>query len=154
MGVCPRLEFDNIALINSLGYAFFFIYAAFEFLCNSIINLWRHVWYHYHLLGYTVINIATVIGIPCNGLRKVLWNNDIIDKSEDTINGFVCIRIVDGHSSLCRGTPIFKCIFYIESNLEFKFQHVAIFVKIPFQHKNCPYMFRIIWPNFMKIKDR
>ena len=23
MGVCPRLEFDNIALINSLGYDFF-----------------------------------------------------------------------------------------------------------------------------------
>ena len=38
MGVCPRLEFDNIMFINSLGFAFY-IYGAFEFLCNSITNL-------------------------------------------------------------------------------------------------------------------
>ena len=37
-GVCPRLEFDNLTLINSLGYDFD-IYGAFEFLCNSIVNL-------------------------------------------------------------------------------------------------------------------
>ena len=42
MGVCPRLEFDNIMSINCLGYDFY-IYGAFEFLCNSIANLWRHV---------------------------------------------------------------------------------------------------------------
>ena len=42
MGVCPRLEFDNIMFINRLGYDFY-IYGAFEFLCNSIANLWRHV---------------------------------------------------------------------------------------------------------------
>ena len=36
MGVCPRLEFDNIMLYNCLGYDF---YGAFEFLCNSIANL-------------------------------------------------------------------------------------------------------------------
>ena len=30
MGVCPRLEFDNITLINCLGYDFD-IYGAFEF---------------------------------------------------------------------------------------------------------------------------
>ena len=47
MGVCPRLEFDNIMFINCLGYDFY-IYGAFEFLCNSISNLWRHVWYHYN----------------------------------------------------------------------------------------------------------
>ena len=38
MGVCPRLEFDNIMFINCLGYDFY-IYDAFEFLCNSIANL-------------------------------------------------------------------------------------------------------------------
>ena len=30
MGVCPRLEFDNIMFINCLGYDFY-IYGAFEF---------------------------------------------------------------------------------------------------------------------------
>ena len=38
MGVCLRLEFDNIMFINCLGYDFY-IYGAFEFLCNSIANL-------------------------------------------------------------------------------------------------------------------
>ena len=38
MGVCPRLECNNIMFINCLGYDFF-IYGAFEFLCNSIANL-------------------------------------------------------------------------------------------------------------------
>ena len=38
MGVCPCLEFDNIMFINFLGYDFY-IYGAFEFLCNSIANL-------------------------------------------------------------------------------------------------------------------
>ena len=38
MGVCPRLEFDNIMFINCLGYDFY-IYGAFEFLCNFIANL-------------------------------------------------------------------------------------------------------------------
>ena len=30
MGVCPRLEFDNIMFINFLGYDFY-IYDAFDF---------------------------------------------------------------------------------------------------------------------------
>ena len=38
MGVCPRLEFDNIMFINCLGYDFY-MYGAFEFLCNSIAKL-------------------------------------------------------------------------------------------------------------------
>ena len=38
MGVCPRLEFDNIMFIKCLGYDFY-TYGAFEFLCNSIANL-------------------------------------------------------------------------------------------------------------------
>ena len=38
MGVCPRLDFENIMLFNCLGYNFN-IYGAFEFLCNSIANL-------------------------------------------------------------------------------------------------------------------
>ena len=38
MGVCPRLEFDNIMFNYCLGYDFF-IYGAFEFLCHSIANL-------------------------------------------------------------------------------------------------------------------
>ena len=38
MGVCPRLDFENIMLFNCLGYNFN-INGAFEFLCNSIANL-------------------------------------------------------------------------------------------------------------------
>ena len=38
MGVCPRLEFDNIMFINCLRYDFY-IYGAFEFLYNYIANL-------------------------------------------------------------------------------------------------------------------
>ena len=38
MGVCPRLEFDNIMFIDCLMYDFY-IYGAFEFLCNPIANL-------------------------------------------------------------------------------------------------------------------
>ena len=42
MGACPRLEFDNIILIYSLGNDFY-IYGVFEILCNSVANLRRHV---------------------------------------------------------------------------------------------------------------
>ena len=35
MGVSRRLEFDTIKFINCLGYDFY-IYGAFEFLCDSI----------------------------------------------------------------------------------------------------------------------
>ena len=153
MGVCPRLEFDNIVFSNSLGFDFY-INGAFEFLCNSIANLWRHVWYNYNTLGYPVIIISEVIDILCNGRRNVLSNDYIIDKFVDTINGFVCIRITGGHSFLWDGTPIFNWIICIKSNLELKFLHVLVFVKIPFQHINFPYMLRIWRPNLMKFKDR
>ena len=58
-----------------------------SFFCNSIANLWRHVWYHYNTLGYPVIIISKVNDISCNGRRNALFNNDIIDKFADTING-------------------------------------------------------------------
>ena len=96
IGVCPRLEFDNIMLFNCLGYDFY-IYGAFEFLCNSIANLWRHEWYHYNTLGYPVIIISEVIDISCNRRRNVLLNNYIIDKFVVTQNGFVCIKILGEH---------------------------------------------------------
>ena len=41
-----------------------------------------------------------VFDISCNGRRNVLSNNFITDKFIDTIYGFVCIRIVGGHSFL------------------------------------------------------
>ena len=47
MGVCPRLDFENIMLFNCLGYNNN-IYGAFEFLCNSIAN-------------YDVMNDITII---------------------------------------------------------------------------------------------
>ena len=153
MGVCPRLEFDNIMLFNCLRYDFY-IYGAFEFLCNSIANLWLHEWNHYNTLGYPVIIISEVIDISCNRRRNVLLNNYIIDKFIVTKNGFVCIRILGGHSFLLHGTSIFNCIFCIQSNLEWTFLHFAVFVKIPFQHINYPYMLRICRPNFIKFKDR
>ena len=153
MGVCPRLEFDNIMFINCLGYDFY-INGAFEFLCNSIANLWRHVRYHYNTLGYPVTIISKVIDISCNGGRDVLLNTYIIDKFVDTINDFVCIRIMGGHSFLWHSTPVFNCIFCIQSNFELKFLCIAAFVKIPFQHINYSYMLRICRPNFMKFKDR
>ena len=56
------------------------------------------IMYHYNTLGYPVIIISKVIDIPCNGRRNVLLDNFIIDKYFDTINGFVCSRIVGGHS--------------------------------------------------------
>ena len=37
MGVCPRLEFDNIMHICCIGYDYY-NYDAFDFLCNSIVN--------------------------------------------------------------------------------------------------------------------
>ena len=80
MGVCPRLDFKTFMLFNCLGYNFNNIYGAFEFLCNSIANLWRHEWYHYNTLGYPVITISKVIDISCNGRRNVLLNSYIIDK--------------------------------------------------------------------------
>ena len=99
MGVCPRLDFENIMLFNCLGYNFN-IYDAFEFLCNSIASLWRHEWYHYNTLGYPVIIISKVIEISCNRRRNVLLNSYIIDKFAVTENGSVCIRILGGHSFL------------------------------------------------------
>ena len=48
MGVCPRLEFENIMLFNCLGYNFN-IYGAFEFLCNYIVII------------YDVMNDITII---------------------------------------------------------------------------------------------
>ena len=50
-----------------------------------------------------------------------LLNNYIIDKFGDIMNGFVCIRIGGGHSFLWHGTPIFNCIFCIQSNYELQF---------------------------------
>ena len=79
MGVCPRLDFENIMLFNCLGYNFN-IYGVFEFLCNSIANLWRHEWYHYNTLGYPVIIISKVFDVSCNGRGNVLLNSYIIDK--------------------------------------------------------------------------
>ena len=85
--------------INCRGYDFY-IYGAFEFLCNSIANLRHHVIYYYNTLGYPVIIISKVLDISCNGSRNVLLNSNMIDKFVDTIHGFACIRIVSGHSFL------------------------------------------------------
>ena len=121
----------------------FIIMVHLSFLCNSIANLWRHVWYHYNTSGYPVIIISKVIDISCNGHRNVLLNNYTIDEFVDTINGLVCIRIAGRHSFLWDGTPICNCIFCMQSNSKLNFLHVAVFVKIPFQHINFPYMLRI-----------
>ena len=79
MGVCPRMDFENIILFNRLGYNFN-INGAFEFLCNFIANLWRHELYHYNTLEYPVIIISKVIDISCVGRRILLLNSYIIDK--------------------------------------------------------------------------
>ena len=125
----------------------------FSFLCNSIANLWRHVWYHYNTVGYPVIIVSKVIDISCNGRRNVLLNFYIFDIFVDTINGFVCIRIVGGYSFLWHGTQIFNCILCIQSNLVLNCLCVAVYVKIAFQHINYPYILIICRPNFMKFKN-
>ena len=79
--------------------------------------------------------------------------NYIIDEFVITKNGFVCIKVLGGYSFLWHHTQIFNCIFCIQSNLELAFLHVSVFVKIPFQHINYPYMLRICRLNFMKFKD-
>ena len=38
MGVCPRLDFDNIMRSYCLGYDYY-NYCAFDFICISIVNL-------------------------------------------------------------------------------------------------------------------
>ena len=63
MGVCPCLEFD-IMLINCLGYDFY-IYGAFDFLRNSIVNLCPHVCNHYHTLKCRV---------PCYNHFYIYWH--------------------------------------------------------------------------------
>ena len=72
----------------------------------------------------------------------------------DTINGFVYIRIVEGHSFLCHRTPIFQLRIWNFVRLRFQFYHDLAFVKIPFQHKNCPPMLTICRPNFINFEDR
>ena len=115
------LALNLIILRWLIAWVWLLYLGCIKFLCDSIVNLWRHLWYHYHSFWCPVINIFKVIGISCNGRRNIWWNNDIIEKLVDTINGFVCIRIVGGHSLSCHGTPMFNCIFCIQSNLEFKF---------------------------------
>ena len=66
-------------------------------------------------------------------LYSVIFGIDIFRRFK---NGFVCIRILGGHSFLWHGTPFFKCIFCIQSYLELTFLDVVVFVKIPFQHIN------------------
>ena len=82
--------------------------------------------------GNPVIIISEVIDISCNGRRNVLLNNYVIDKFVDTINGFVCIRMADGHSLYDR-VPQFLTVFFVFSQIwNEKNLHVAVFVKIPF----------------------
>ena len=95
MGVCPHLEFDNSMFIYCLGYDFY-IYGAFEF--YAIPLLIYDVMYD--ITTKPVITISKILDISCNGRRNVLCSNDIIDNFFDTINGYVCIRIVGGHSFL------------------------------------------------------
>ena len=69
--------------------------------------------YHYNTLGYPVKIISKVIDMSCNGRRNVLLNNYCIDKLVVTKNGFVCIRILDGHSFLWHGTSISTVCFVL-----------------------------------------
>ena len=51
--------------------------------------------------------------------------------------------------------PQFSTVYFVFSEIwNLKFSHVAVFVKIPFQLINFPYMLRICRQNFMKFKDR
>ena len=47
--------------------------------------------------------------------------------------------------------PKFSTIFCIQSNLELTFLQVAVFVKIPFQHINYPYV-KNMWSKFYEIQ--
>ena len=91
--------------------------------------------------------------------QKCIIKYKIIDKFVDTMNGFACIRIVGGLSPLL--TFIFMTWYpnfqlYIMYSVKFgiNFLRVAVFVKIPFQHINNPYMLGVCRRIFMKFKDR
>ena len=49
--------------------------------------------------------------------------------------------------------PHFQLYILYSVKFELTFINVVVFVKIPFQHINYPYMLRICRPNFMKFKD-
>ena len=100
----------------------------------------KYVMYWYHFFTRCEGWVLILIDMSCSGCSNVLLNNYIIDKFVVTKKGFVCIRILGGHSFLWHGSQIFNCIFCFQSNLELTFLHVAVFVKIPFQHINYPYM--------------
>ena len=67
MGVCPRLEFDHIMFISCLWYDFY-IYGAFEFLCNSIAKLWSEiVWHRFFAVSALIRHFRSY-----NAVRKLL----------------------------------------------------------------------------------
>ena len=57
-----------------------------------------------------------VIDLSCNGHRNVLLNNYFIDKSVDTINGFVYIRISGGHF-FYQMVPPFSTVYFVFSQV-------------------------------------
>ena len=67
-------------------------------------------------LGYPIIIISKVIDISCNGRKNVSLDHYIMDKFVDTINGFVCIRIVGGHSFYDMA-PQFSDVYYVFSQI-------------------------------------
>ena len=113
----------NLKILRwNLAWSMSFIFMVhLSFYAFQLFYLWRHAWYRHHTSGYPVINISTVKGISRNEHRNVLWNNNCVDKLVDTINGFVCIRIVGVNSFYVTVLQMLNCIFCIQSNLEFQF---------------------------------
>ena len=94
------------------------------------------------MISLTQLRVPSYISIiqylayhTLNRRINVLLDNVVIDTFFDTMNGFVCIRIVGHLLFSCHGTPKFKCLFCIQSNLKFKFENVAIYIRIPFHIK-------------------
>ena len=125
------------------------VHLSFYAIISIIYDVMNDINTMYNTLGYPVIIISKVTHTSCNGRRNVLLNNYIIDKFVDTKMALHILGYWVGIH-----TQIFNCIFCIQSNLELTFLHVAVFVKIPFQPINYPYMLRVCRPIFMKFKDR
>ena len=102
MALCPRFEFDDITVMHDF---------------NILVNL-------FFMLFNCEFMMSLMKTLPYLRIPRYKKNLQLLAYAEmfyrltlsDTINGFVCIRIVGGHPFLWQGTPIFQLIIGCFSN--------------------------------------